>query len=214
MINLDNITILNLNCVDPDIGVKAIKYSCREINFGKKMLVSHVNPKNITSDIEYVKTDFLDRNTINDFFFNNLNDLIQTEFVLSIHTDGFVIHPELWNDNFLNYDYIGAPWPPLPWCIRNRVGNGGFVLISKKFLSLLSKISRIGSEHNDVSITNRYYDFFINNGCSYAPLDIASKFSLELPIPEVKYSLSNCFGFHGQHTDESRFYCEMIKTFL
>lgn len=211
MIDLKNITILNLNCVDPDIGVKALKYSSREINFGRKVLVSHVKPENITEDIEFVETDFLDRNTINDFFFNKLNGLIQTEFMLSIQTDGFVIHPENWTDDFLKYDYIGAPWPPLWWCSKNRVGNGGFVLISKKFLSLLSQINRTGSEHNDVLVTNKYYNFFVNNGCKYAPLDLACKFSLEHSVPEVEYNLKNCFGFHGKLTKESVSYCEMIQ---
>ena len=30
---------------------------------------------------------------------------------LTIWTDGFIVHPEMWRDEFLKYDYIGAPWP-------------------------------------------------------------------------------------------------------
>lgn len=211
MIDLKNITLLNLNCYDPDIGVKALNYSSLEINFGKHKLISDVKPTNITDNIEFCEIKKLDRNTINDFYFSSLNNYVDTEFMLSIHTDGFVIHPEKWTDKFFEYDYIGAPWPPLPWCPRNRVGNGGFVLISKKFLSLLPSIKRIGNRHNDGLVTNYYYDFFNSHGCKYAPLELAARFSLELPIPEVDYDLNNCFGFHGLHTEESRKYVNELK---
>ena len=28
-----------------------------------------------------------------------------------VHADGFIVHPEMWRDEFLDYDYIGSPWP-------------------------------------------------------------------------------------------------------
>ena len=41
--------------------------------------------------------------------------------------DGFVVHPECWRDEFLNYDYIGSPWPlPKPGtkhCYHDIHGN-------------------------------------------------------------------------------------------
>lgn len=40
-----------------------------------------------------------------------LGDYIETDFVMLVHYDGFIVHPELWRDEFLDYDYIGAPWP-------------------------------------------------------------------------------------------------------
>ena len=66
-----------------------------------------------------------------------LKKYIDTDFCLIIQGDGFVIHPENWTDEFLKYDYIGAPWRNLAHYSFIRVGNGGFSLRSKKLLKIL-----------------------------------------------------------------------------
>ena len=43
-----------------------------------------------------------------------------------------------WRDEFLEYDYIGAPWN-VPAGSRNNIGNGGFSL-RRKFLEVSSKL--------------------------------------------------------------------------
>ena len=213
MLDLRNITLININGVDPDIGVKALKYSSENITFGKMVLVSHIKPDNITDDIEFIESEKFDRKSIEMFYFKELNNIIDTEFMLSIQPDGFVIHAENWTDKFLEYDYIGAPWPALPWNRKNRVGNGGFVLISKKFLRHLPTLAIPPQRNNDGIVTNVYYQYFINNGCKYAPLELAARFSLEHPIPEVPYDLSKCFGYHGKLTDEAKKYSDIIKDY-
>jgi hypothetical protein len=117
--------------------------------------------------------------------------------MLSIQDDGFIINPHLWTDEFLEYDYIGAPWPALHWCNKNRVGNGGFVLKSKKFMDIEQTLPSTNA-HNDVLVTNTYFDYFTYYGCKYAPIELAAKFSLEHAVPECEYNLENTFGFHGK----------------
>lgn len=212
MITLDNVTLLQLNCLDPDIGVKSLKYSCREINFGNVMLISHERPANLTDDIEFHQIKKLDHAGISRFRFESLHEYIKTPYYISIQTDGFIINSSLWNDEFFEYDYIGAPWPSLPWNRLNRVGNGGFRFESKRLLDLCSKIAWNG-QHDDVMITNTFKNFFESNGCKFPSVEVAAKFSLEHKIPEVEYNLDNCFGFHGKLTEESRHYVEMIKTY-
>jgi len=60
---------------------------------------------------------------------------------LSIEPDGFPVHPECWEHDFLKWDYIGAPWP-LKWSGRNgiRVGNGGCCLRSAAFIRVLNTL--------------------------------------------------------------------------
>jgi hypothetical protein len=36
---------------------------------------------------------------------------VATSHVLVIQWDGYVVNADLWDDDFLRYDYIGAPWP-------------------------------------------------------------------------------------------------------
>ena len=39
MIHLDNVTLFQINGVDPDVGVKSLRYSSREIKFARTILL-------------------------------------------------------------------------------------------------------------------------------------------------------------------------------
>ena len=112
-----------------------------------------------------------------------------------MHDDGFILNPHLWNDEFLNYDYIGAPWKEHA---KHRVGNGGFCLRSRRLLYLSQFIPYYPDAHDDELICITYRKFFEDNGIKYAPLELAMKFALESQIPECDYDLDKCFGFHGR----------------
>ena len=212
MLRLNNTELINISIIDAENGVRALKYSSKNIEFGRKVIYTHYKPDNITDDIEYIEIDQLTPQTIDYFAIKILPHYQICDFMISIHTDGFIINPHLWNPDFQNYDYIAAPWPPLHWCRRNRVGNGGFVMKSKKFTEIESTLSNIFG-HNDVLITNFYYDVFIQQGCKYAPVDLAKTFALELPIPECKHDLTKTFGFHGKYTPESIQQLELLKQY-
>ena len=68
------------------------------------------------------------------FVLRQLNRYADTSHVLSIQTDGYILNPENWNKDWLQYDYIRAPWVKQPWNKNNRVGNSGFCLRSKRLL--------------------------------------------------------------------------------
>ncbi len=44
------------------------------------------------------------------FVMKELLPHVETEHVLLIQWDGYVVHPDAWSDDFLHYDYIGARW--------------------------------------------------------------------------------------------------------
>jgi hypothetical protein len=197
MKKLLNVDLISINCVNPEQSVKALIHSSQHIEFGSIKLFAHYKPANLPDHIQYIQTEKLTHQTINWFALNKLSDFIDNEYMLSIHDDGFIINPQHWSDDFLKYDYIGAPWPALDWCSKNRVGNGGFVLKSKKFMNLEQSLPK-SDDHNDTVVTNTYYDFFKMYGCKYAPIEIAARFSLEHDVPECEYDLENTFGFHGK----------------
>jgi hypothetical protein len=207
MLKLPNVELINISIIDPENGVKALRYSSKDIEFGRKVIYTHQRPENLTDDIEFVKIKQLTPSTIDSFAIKILPSYQKCDYMISLHTDGFIINPHLWLEEFLEYDYIGAPWPDLHWNKTNRVGNGGFVMKSKKFTKLEGDINYINGP-NDWLVTNYYYNSFIECGCKYAPLEVAAKFSLELPIPEVPHDLTKSFGFHGKHTEEAK---EMVK---
>lgn len=191
MKDLLNVTLLCVNGVRPDIGVKALRYSSREFNFAKKLILSHIEPNNLGDDVEFKKTVELTHNLTSLMTLKGINEVVDTEFCLCIHDDGFIINPHLWTDEFLEYDYIGAPWP------GKEVGNGGFCWKSKKFIELCQNIPWNG-EHDDWLVSVTHKNYFEENGCKYAPFDLARRFSLESKIAGYEYDLNNCFGFHGR----------------
>lgn len=199
-LQLKNITLLSLNCVDPIRSAKALLYSSKHIDFADMILVTNEKPNWLPSNIRFVKTELKSHRDSCMFAYTELPNIVDTDFCLSIHDDGFVINPHLWDNDWLQYDYIGAPWKNFGQL--NRVGNGGFVLKSNKFIQLTRHIPYRGT-HDDTELTNDYYHYFVKNGCRYAPVDIAMKFSLESRIPECEYSLNNCFGFHGRGIPET-----------
>jgi predicted nucleotidyltransferase len=125
-----------------------------------------------------------------------------------VQYDGFVLNPESWTNEFLKYDYIGAPWLVANWSVRDFnfppetlgtliVGNGGFCLRSKKFLETSAHLSKEGKipkkNPEDVAMCVWYRDEFEKAGISFAPPELASLFSIEGTEHEYKKQ----FGFHG-----------------
>lgn len=202
-INLPNVTLVAVTGKDREAHKKALEYSCRNIEFGSVKLIEH------------------DSETIDDwskFIVYDLGDHIDTEFALLIHADGFVVNPDMWREEWLHYDYIGAPWP-LPtddFSYRDiqgkiqRVGNS-VSLRSKKLLDLPKKLgmewkSFHGFYNEDGYIAVNMKHIFDENGCKFAPFEEALLFGRENPLPENESV--NPFCFHkwaGLNTNYPKF---------
>lgn len=198
-LNLDNVTIICIDGVNPNVGIKALKYSMRNINYARNVILSHIKPDIIPEEIEYTQIPELTHHTYSPFCLYELYKYFTTDFVLIIHDDGFVINPHLWTNEFLKYDYIGAPWVGYG---DKSVGNGGFSLRSKKLVNLCRDIQWHG-RHEDGEICIYQKQYFLDNGCKFAPIDLAARFSLESKHPDYEYNLDNSFGFHGKGVVES-----------
>ena len=143
---LADITLVACGSTDIEGMKKALEYSSRKIDWGEILLVSPEPPLRTIDDW-------------NKFIVYNLGKYINTDFALLIHPDGFVVHPESWRDEFLEYDFTGAPWP-LPeddYSYRDPLGNiirvGNSVsLRSKKLLDLPSEyFSCFHRNHNVIT---------------------------------------------------------------
>lgn len=197
MLELNNVSLLAVDCRDPERACQALKYSAREITFADVMIFTSVSLDRQDISVHQIEP-FTDLAGYSSFCLKKLVDYISTDYVITVQTDGFIINPYLWCDSFLDYDYIGAPWPAsAPWCTRSRVGNGGFSLRSRTFMELAARLD-CDYRHEDILLTNTLHDYFVGNGCRYAPVEVAMKFALESKIPECEYDLNKCFGFHGK----------------
>ena len=195
-LQLNNVTIISVaGGADPDNYLKALKYSMHNIDFKEAKIIASTKPNDLPDNIEFCQIEPLTHDTVSPWVLRELYKYIDTDYCLTVHDDGFVINPHLWTDEFLNYDYIGAPWKPNYG--KYRVGNGGFSLRSKKLINLCKNIQYNGG-HEDgiICINNR--DWLESQNCVFASLEVAMKFSLESKIPECKFDLRNTFGFHGR----------------
>ena len=216
--NLSDITLISISSIDLDNTIYALWKSSLKFKFDSIKLVSTSRPKKLPTWLSFEYTE--DKNlltSIDDYSHYCLYTLwkhIHTNFCLIIHADGYILHPKKWTNEFLNWDYIGAPWNVRsdayidPFGTHQRVGNGGFSLRSKKVLELPQKTNIIWNinlsnfynhmgvnnfaEDGNICVHNRH--IFEANGVKFAPIEIALKFSIEQKVPE--YMGEKTFGFH------------------
>lgn len=116
---------------------------------------------------------------------------IETEHVLLIQWDGYVVNPDAWSDEFLRHDYIGARWGFHD--DAHCVGNGGFSLRSRRLLEALQDPAIDRFEPEDLMICRDYRPLLESRyGIRFAPPEVADRFSFETTYPRGRP-----LGFHG-----------------
>ncbi len=125
------------------------------------------------------------------FVMKDLLQYVETEHVLLIQWDGYVVHPDAWRDDFLDHDYIGARWGFHQ--DAHCVGNGGFSLRSRRLLEALQDPAIDRFEPEDEMICRHYRPLLESRyGMRFAPPEVADRFSFETTYPQCK-----TLGFHG-----------------
>lgn len=206
-LQLQNVTLAAMTSVKVRETVKALEYSMGDIDFGEVVLVTHRKPLFLPKGITYKKIDRL--KNIDAFNYNmiyKIHEYIETDFMLLVHYDGFVVNPHMWRDEFLDYDYIGSPFP-LPkddFSYRDNQGNicrvGNSVSIRSKRLLEFPDRAAIPFEadhgffNEDGFICCKNRHLFEAEGMKYAPIEVAKYFGHENMIPETEGILP--FVFH------------------
>lgn len=183
-LQLPNVTLIALTGINYKTKehAEAIRKSCEGIDFGDVKLIQ--------------LAEIVDIDSWNKAVIFELWKYVQTDYALFIHDDGYVINPQLWNDEWLKYDYIGAPWP-LPqddYSYRTpdgeliRVGNS-VSLRSKNLMSIPSLYdfewkAFYGNTNEDGYLCVHNRKKLEEFGCVFAPLEVAKHFSKEHEIPE------------------------------
>jgi hypothetical protein len=204
MIELPSVTLVCIDTKNRLESLSIMKKMSRLIKFGKSLYFTNGVPKQ--DDVEIVEIPDIKGirgpGSYSHFCVKELGKYITTDFCLVVQHDGFILNPEVWTNEFLQYDYVSAAWPDGYYV--NRVGNGGFSLRSKKFLDACLDIFKDEDimENEDLLVCVLRYEDFIAKGIRYAPVELAVKFSIEDLIPEIK--TMHTFGFHGTSTKIAR----------
>ena len=212
---LPNVTLLAATSIEIDMTQLALRISFRNIKFGAVKLLSSSLPSKKYSDIEYISIPTI--NNIADYnriIIEDLHKYFKTSHCLVVQPDSFVVDSDLWKDEFLQFDYIGAPWseklqvnPSLILNMKkNRVGNGGFSLRSRKLVESTAKINfeslNFPFKNEDIIICHYLYEQMIDNGIRFATPEIAAKFSMENEKHLYGQDVNKVFGFHGKQFRE------------
>lgn len=202
---LDTVTLVAVSSNKIEGTIEALLKSMCGIKYREAILITHQKPENLPDGITFKQCDPITSHyEYNRFMIYDLTKYINTNFALVVQYDGYVLRPDKWNDTFLDYDYIGAPWQKnihyTKEGINVRVGNGGFSLRSKKVMNIFNELNLpftddgTGFFNEDGMICNYYRRTLEEHGVKFPPVKIAAMFSRESYCEDYYYLDS--FGFH------------------
>lgn len=208
MLNLPNVTLVLIETRQHDLGLMALQECERRVKFGDVIVLTDRPIMFLhQSRRVYLVEDWPDKLGWSRCFWTDLAPLLSTSHALNIQWDSWVVDTGMWHNDFLKYDYIGAPW----WYKDGmNVGNGGFCLRSTKFI-------RFAREHraefpvttalDDDLFCRKYRPKLQDYGFEWAPEALAFDFAFECVRPSPN---SRHFGFHAAYNFE--FGCEGNRT--
>ncbi len=189
-LSLPDVTICAADTAFVEATARALRLSTQSIHFGDAILFSDVAVDGPFRCVRIPPLETVD--AYSEFCLRHLANFITTRFALVIQWDGYVVNPDRWTDEFLSYDYIGAPW----YSERRpsgQVGNGGFSLRSQKLLVAARAIPHRPGKNEDAEICIHFAPQLQGLGIRFAPVVLAERFSFEGRLPEKP-----TFGFHGR----------------
>lgn len=190
-LRLPDVTLAIMDVQCPELARLALQDSLQGIAFGHVVVFSDTDLA--VPGTRWVKVpkwpsiaDFCN------FFWYELPSHLSTGWMLQIQWDAWITSPDLWTPEFLQYDYIGAPW----WYADGlNVGNGCALRSLKlmRFLQQYKKYFPLFSYKEDDILCRTYRPILEKCGFKWAPEVLASRFAFECTRPSWT---SQHFMFH------------------
>jgi len=196
--SLPDVTLCCVDCTErAPWALQALQRSRRELSIGDAVFCADqatLRALRLPEDVRGIEIEPLRSiEAYSEFMLKALGPHIKTSHVLVIQWDGFVLNPDAWCAEFLEYDYIGAPWRHISEL--HSVGNGGFSLRSRRLIDMLAEPAFVPSHPEDLAICCTHRDALERRGIRFAPVSLANRFAIEDGVLQA-----DTFGFHGaQH---------------
>lgn len=224
----ENITIVGVDSRNDGRDlVPAIQYSMKELPGSKGLLLSK-DDISVPFSHHRLEMPFFNRKDFSFFMLYCLHNFIKTEYIITVHDDGWILNGKNWDDAWYDYDYIGAPCH-IAKCENEFIGNGnwinilnektrivfngGFSFRSKKLLECPSKLGLVPSlwgfkslnnnidelYNEDIQLCCFMRDILEKHEIKFANLEVAKIFSFEHLYPKVNDDL-NLTKVFGHHS--------------
>ena len=191
-LELADVTLIAATSVAVPQTVRAMALSLQQVQFSSAVFLSDQPlPAGTPKEIIWQQIAPLrSRTDYSHFMLQDLRHYVATSHMLCVQWDGYVLDARGWDPAFLDYDYIGAPWPHFG--DGDDVGNGGFSLRSRRLLEACFALG-IDDVPEDVAICRTYRSELERDfGIRFAPQALARRFAFERYAPA-----GGEFGFHG-----------------
>jgi hypothetical protein len=188
-VDIPRTTLCCIDCTTHALAARALRASLGECRFERALLLTDremavdgvevrlIEP--IATGVDY-----------SSFVLTRLARHIETDHVLLVQWDGYVLSGAAWRSEFQSYDYIGARWPHVPGI---EVGNGGFSLRSRRLLEATSAPGfAVGHPEDTAICVDNRGTLEHAHGIRFAPGVLADRFSYERTKEPGQQ-----FGFHG-----------------
>lgn len=204
MPDLPQVTLCAADTQHPALAILALRRCMAQVRFARVLLLT--DPRRLsasadTTGIDVAEVRLGSRDDYSRFMLTGLLPHVHTSHVLIAQWDGWALSGDAWRDEFLGYDYLGAPWPadrvearrpPELTGPLSTVGNGGFSLRSRRLLQALTAPGMALDPPEDTAICWRNRPRLeAEFGLRFAPPDLAAEFATERPWTP------GSFGFHG-----------------
>jgi Protein of unknown function (DUF5672) len=184
LLDLPDVTLVALFGIEHELTLMAVDECLKRVRFGDVKLFTDNSMGRRAVDARWATVQEGAR-----FATYAVPCYIKTSHTLWIHWDSWVLDERAWTDDFLRYDYVGAPW----WFqTGNNVGNSGFTIRSKRLMEFIAANEAafpIGSPE-DIVLCREYAPRLPQ--FRWAPEALAHKFAFER-VRREQFT----FGYHG-----------------
>lgn len=199
-LQLPDVTLVMVETREHKLARMAIEDCLDVAEFGEVLVLTDNKTPFFGIDARFVKVpDWPEKIGWSRSWWYDVPPLLRTRQTLNIQWDSWIIDASQWDDAWLQYDYIGAPWWYQDEDGGKNVGNGGFSLVStalKRYLAKHRDKYPCDTCIDDDLLCRKYRPQLEKEGFRWAPEHVADKFSYEgcgkEPRPFRKH-----FGFHA-----------------
>lgn len=194
-LQLPSVTLLCVDCVDVDRAIAVVEHCKTMADFGSVKVISNQERNYPIVKISSLHTLVM----YSVWMLTESYKYIDTDYVLTVQRDGWILNPEQWDNDWLKYDFVGPVFDQY-----DEVGSGGFSLRSKRLMQYLSTqfAGWDGTEETANAIQSKaglYEDgvisFNFKNEFNICPIDVANRFAQGGNQNPANHN-SKPFGFH------------------